>query len=317
MRRRLAAAVSSVLAAALLLASCGAPAAPDAYDLLAATTKTAWDPIQINVGLTARGGDTTIAIEPSAIAMVVAGAGTKTAVHIALPAESLGLEPFMLDALGFDGDAITFDALYDGAKLYARSAMLATMLRTILGPTGKVPPGNLSGWLAFGTAEEFAALSNILGAPPGDPGSASPSAGRSASLKASLEEMGVTLSSAGTEQHGGIAALHLEIEVDAETLLASPSLDAATKAQLGQLGIAVGELTFSGDVWIDQAANRVIELDIHVGSNAKPDQVADVTVTFHDPDGTVSLEAPPAFVDVPIGTLVREMMRLLGRGAES
>ena len=318
MRSRSAALTALILSASLAIGGCGSPAAPDAYDLLTATTEAAWDPIQINIGLTAKDGDTTFTIDPTAIALVAAGGGTKTAVHIALPAASLGLEPSMLDALGFDGDAITFDVLYDGAKLYARSAMLGTTLRMILGPSGNVPSGNLAGWLAFGSAEEFAALSNLVGGSgPIGPGAASPPGGSPAPLKAALGDLGITLSNAGTEQHGGIAAIHLAIAIDTQKLLASPLFDAATKAQLGQLGVSLGALTLSGDLWIDPAANRVVEMDLHVGSSTEPDQAADVTVTVRDPDGSVSLEAPSAFVDVPIGTLVREMLKLLGRGAES
>ena len=317
MRQRLVAVASAVLAAALLLVACGPPAAPDAYDLLTATTKAAWDPIQVNVGLTATDGDTTITIAPTAIAMVIEAAGTKTAIHVALPGASLGLDSTMLDRLGFAGDSLIFDVIYDGQKLYARSALLGTSLRMILGPSGKVPPGNLAGWLGLGSAEEFAALSNLMGAAPAGPGLASPSADASVSLKASLDAIGITLSSAGTEQHAGAAALHLKVAVDPAKLLASPSFDPATRAQIGKLGFPVGALTVSGDVWIDQASNRVTEVEFHVGSTVKPEQVADVTVTFHDPDGTVSLEAPSTFVDIPIGTLIGEMMKLLGKGAES
>jgi hypothetical protein len=306
-----------ILAATLLGAACGSPAAPDAYDLLSASTKGVWDPLQINVGVVVKDGDTTITIEPTAMAMVVDGAGNKSGIHIALPAESLGLNPFMLDQLGIDGDSIDFDVIYDGQNLYARSALLGTSLRMLLGPSGKVPPGNLAGWLAFGSAADFAALSNLMGAAPTGPSAGPSGDGSAGSLKAALEEIGITLTSAGTEKRAGTDALHLTVAIDTAKLFASQYFDAATRAQLGQLGVPVQAITVSGDIWIDQAANRVVELDVHVGSTAKAAQTGDITVTFRDPDGSVSLAAPGSSVDVPIGILIAEMMKLLSNGAES
>ena len=46
-------------------------------------------------------------------------------------------------------------------------------------------------------------------------------------------------------------------------------------------------------------------------------EVGDITITAHDPDGSVSLDAPASAVDVPLGTLISEMMKLIGKGAES
>jgi hypothetical protein len=303
-----------MLLAALLAGACSTPAAPDAYDLLSASTKAAWDPLQVNVGVVIKDGDTTITIEPTAIGMVVDGAGQKSAVHMALPAETLGLDSFMLDQLGIDGDSIDVDVIYDGQRLYAKSPILGQSLRILLGPTANVPPGNLAGWLAFGSAEEFAALGNLM-ALPGP--SLTPSAGPTGSLKSILGDIGITLTSAGTEKHDGRDALHLVVAVDTDKLFASSYFDAMTRAQIGQLGIPIKALAISADIWIDQAANRVFETDVHVASTTEPDQTGDIRVTFRDPDGSISLLAPPSSVEIPIGTLVTEMMKLLSKGAES
>src|SRR4051794_13126122 len=51
-RRRLAALVSLLLVAVLVIAGCGgASGPPDPYQLLGESSKVTWDPIQINVGL--------------------------------------------------------------------------------------------------------------------------------------------------------------------------------------------------------------------------------------------------------------------------
>jgi hypothetical protein len=310
------AAVASVLLTAVVVAGCGGPSGPDPYEQLTAATKVAFDPIQVNVGLIATDGSTTFTIEPTAIGIVVDAAGQRSGVHVALPTAGMGLDAFALDALGIDGDTIDFDLVYAGEKLYIRSALLGASLRMILGPSGKVPAGDLAGWLGFGSAEEFAALSGLLGAAPA-PSAAPPSAGNAQSLRLALEGAGITLTSAGTEAHDGADAIHLRVAVDSAKLLASPYFDAATRAQLGRIGVSLPSLAIGGDLWIAAAANRVVEADIHVASTTQPDQTADLRVTFRAPDATVSLDAPPSFVDVPLRTLVTEMLKLLGKGAES
>ncbi|MEO5939465.1 MAG: hypothetical protein ABIZ72_01095 [Candidatus Limnocylindrales bacterium] len=303
-----------------LVSACGTAAAPDAYDRLTTTTKVAWDPIQVNVGLTIRAGGETIEVDPSAIAVVFDGAATKTGLHVALPADDLRLDPGELDRLGFAGDSVDVDVVYDGRKLYARSALLGSTLRTILGPSGKVPPGDLAGWLGFGSEGEFAALSNLLGMNPtgrsSDPAASAPPA-TAAALKQTLEAAGITLTSAGVQPHDGSAAFHVAIAIDSDQLVASPFFDARTRTQLGQLGVSVQAFTFSGDVWLDPGGSRIVEIDLHVVSIAHPSEGGDIRITFRDPDGSVSLAPPPSFVDVPLGALITEMTRLIGTGAES
>jgi len=316
-RQRLAAVIAAALVLAGLAGGCAAPAAPpDAYDLLSTATKTVWDPVQINVGAVVADGTTTMRIESSDIALVVADAGRKSAIHLSLPAAVLGVKPQDLHRIGIDGDTIDVDTVYDGEKLYARSPLLGPSLRLLLGPSGKVPSGDLTGWLAFGSVEEFAALSNLMGTTPVAP-SAAPSGGPAQTLKATLAEAGITLSIAGTETHAGATAHHLTIAVDSPTLLGSPYFDAATRAQLGKLGVSIAGIVISGDVWIDQTAGRVVEVDIRIGSTDEPDRTAEITVTFRDPDGSVSVVAPSGSVAIPIGDLVAAMMKLITKGAES
>ena len=321
MRKRSAAASWVLVALAVaLVTGCGTAAAPDAYDRLTATTKVAWDPIQVNVGLTIRSDGETIEIDPSAIAVIIDGAASKTGIHVALPADDLGLAPAEMDRLGFAGDSVDVDVVYDGQKLYARSALLGSALRTILGPSGKVPPGDLTGWLGFGSEGEFAALSNVMrldpAAPSPHPGASGPLTA-AVSLKRTLEAAGITLTSAGVQAHDGGASFRVAIAIDSDQLVASPFFDVQTRAQLGQLGVSVQAFTFSGDVWFDPAGTRIVDVDLHVVSVAHPSDGGDIRITFADPDGTVSLAPPPSFVDVPLGALITEMTKLIGKGAES
>ena len=148
------------------------------------------------------------------------------------------------------------------------------------------------------------------------PSFAPPSVGTQ-SVKARFDMIGVTLNSVGVEKHDGKDAQHITIALDIQKLLTNPSFLAGAGPQSGAAIAAMRDLTFSGDLWVDPGTNRVVEADGHVGSAKDSSLVADVTVTAHDPDGSVPLDAPTSSVDVPIGTLITELMKLVGRGAES
>jgi len=315
-RNRLALLISLVIAAALLV-GCSAPAAaPDPYDQLTTSLKATWSPIQVNVGVKVTAAGTTVTLDPKDIAMVVDAAAEKFALHISLPAAGLGIPTAALGQLGVDGDSLDFDMVYSGDAMYARSAFFKPMLRLILGPTGKVPAGDLSGWLKLGTKEELAALSALSGGASGMPSFAPPSTGVE-TTRASFEAAGITLSSAATEKRNGIDAQHIKIALDLTKLTANPAFIAGAGPQSGQAIAMMKALTFSGDLWLDPATNRVVEADGHVASTSDPTAVGDVTVTARDPDGSVSLDRPSSSVDVPLGTLITEMMKLVGKGAES
>jgi hypothetical protein len=305
-----------VVAAALVAACGGTAAAPDPYDQLTTSGKATWDPIQVNVGVKVTAGGHTVTLDPKDIALVVDSTAMKFGLHISLSAAGLGIPDGGLSPLGIDGDSLDFDVVYASDALYARSAFFRPMLRMILGPTGKVPAGDLSGWLKLGTKEELAALQAIGGGAAGMPSFAPPS-NSLAATRASFEAAGVTLSSAPNERHNGIDAQHIKIAVDLTKLASNPDFIAGAGPQSGQAIGMMKALTFSGDLWLDPATNRVLEADGHVASTNDPATVGDVTVTAHDPDGSVSLDPPTSSVDVPLGTLITEMMKLLGKGAES
>jgi hypothetical protein len=164
------------------------------------------------------------------------------------------------------------------------------------------------------------ALGALSGANRGMPSLAPPASGdpsAPAAVKASLDAAGITLTIAGTEKHNGADARHLKVGIDLEKLVANPAFAAGAGPQSGQVIAAMRAFTFSGDLWIDASTNRVVEGDVHMAYTKDPTAVADITVTARDPDGTVSLGAPGSSVDVPLGPLVTEMMKMIGKGAES
>ena len=110
---------------------------------------------------------------------------------------------------------------------------------------------------------------------------------------------------------------HIKIAIDLGKLTSNPAFIAGAGPQSGAAIAALKAATASGDLWLDPASNRILEADTHVASTNDPSEVGDITVTAHDPDGSISLDAPPSAVDVPLGTLISETMKLLGKGAES
>jgi hypothetical protein len=311
--------VSAIAVVALVAAGCSSGGGTaDPYELVASSSKVSWDPLQINVGFAVKDGDTSLSIEPSAIAFVIDAAGKKGGLHVALPTDKLGLPAGALGQLGITGNTIDFDMIYDGNALYGRSPFFGPTLRMLL--PGDLPAGDLSGWLTFGTNAEFAALA-ALGGEFATPSAAPAASLDAATIRTSLAEAGVTLGLAGTEQRNGVDANHITVAIDSEKLLSNPDFAAgaaaANAAQIEQMRSALKAVTVTGDLWLDKASNRLAEADVHVVNKNDADEKADVTVTFRTPDGTVSLSTPPSSVALPFGKLMQNLMKLAGRGADS
>lgn len=320
MRLRPAPLRSLALAGAVLTAGCsGAAPPPNAYDQLSTAIETTWSPIQINVGLSATGPGSAFSLDASNLAIVVDTAGSRGAVHVSLPAADLDLPAGALDQLGIDGDSIDFDLVYAADALYVRSPILKSTLRMILGPSGKLPTGDLGGWLRMGTKEEFTALAALGNSAAGGVPSFAPPSPGDESFRTSLESAGVTVTSAGTERRNGADLVHLEFAVDTAKLAANPAFVAGAGAggQRDQAIATIKSLAIEGDLWIDPATNHIVEWKSHLASVANPADAGDVTVTVGEPDGSVALDAPSSFVDIPLGILLAEAMKLLGNAAES
>ncbi|MBA2381470.1 MAG: hypothetical protein H0V73_05095 [Chloroflexi bacterium] len=322
MSNRFARFASAIAALSIVVAGCGGAASgPDPYELADSSAKVGWDPLQVNIGFAYKDGATSITLEPSAIAMVLDTAGQKGAVHMSLPASAMGVPKEALRQLGIHGDSLDMDMIFDGKTLYGRSPLFAQMLAMLLGPSGDLPTGDLSDWLQFGTTEDWAALEGLAGGSGGS--GAAPSlpvatGGDAESTKSAFETAGITLTVAAEEKRNGADANHVKVAIDGTKLLASPYFNAAgTRAQLAQMEAAFKQFTMSGDLWLDKASKKLIELDVHLAGTKNEGQTADITVTFHDPDGSVSLTAPPSALDVPVEALIKKLMQLAGRGADS
>ena len=118
--------------------------------------------------------------------------------------------------------------------------------------------------------------------PVGDPGS----------LKTSLQDAGIMLTSAGTETRDGADAYHLKVAIDGTKLLSNKMFDSVSRAQLDQMTTALKEITLSGDLWVDKASNHLVEVDVHIVGTKDATQTATLTIKLGSPDGTVPTSAP-------------------------
>jgi hypothetical protein len=256
-------------------------------------------------------------LDPKDMAFVIDGANQKAGVHISIPADSLGVPAAALGSLGIDGDSLDFDLVYDSQALYLRSALMAPTLKMLLGPVGRLPRGDLTGWLKLGTKEELAALSALAGAG----GAASPPPGLlNHGTKKDYEDAGITLTTGPTvEKHNGVDAQHLTLGVDMAKLTSNPDFlsGVGSGTQAAQSLALLKALSISGDVWVDATSKRVLEVNAHLGAASDPAQGGDVVITALDPDGSVSLTAPSSSIEVPIGILISEMTKLVSGGSIS
>ena len=84
--------------------------------------------------------------------------------------------------------------------------------------------------------------------------------------------------------------------------------------QLDQMTTALKEVALSGDIWIDKASNHVTEVDGHIAAVKDTSQTANITIKIGSPDGSVPTAAPTTFVDIPVRSIVTNLMTLIGQG---
>ena len=313
-RHRLAPFIALLLVLSALLAACSSAATTtDPYQIVTGSMKATWSPVQVNVGFDAKDGATSVSIDPSAFGFVVDKDAGTGALHVSVPIGALGLPASTLGGFGITGSTLDVDVLYDGQALYGRSPVFAKLLTMILQPTD-LPAGDLTGWLRLGTKEDLAGLAGSAGAGGDVPSFAIPSAGDAVSLKAALENAGITLSGGTVEKHDGADAYHLKVAIDGTKLLANKAFDAISRTQTQEMTAALAAVTLSGDLWIDKASNHLVEFDGHVVATKDASQAANLTVKFGSPDGTIPTTAPSTFVEIPIKTIVGHVMTLIGQG---
>lgn len=321
MRNRLAPFLALLFIFATVAAACGnsSSTTTDPYQVVSSSTKASWNPVQINVGVAVKDGATTVTVDPSALGLVIDSTAKTAAVHVSLPTGSLGLDAATLSQLGVTGSTLDLDVVYDGQALYGRSPLFASLVTLFFAQSGDLPKGDLTGWLRFGTKDDLAGLAGLAGGSGSlpsfaVPSFAAPSFGDAASVKSALESAGVSLTIAGTEKHDGADAYHLKAAIDATKLLQNKALDSLSRTQLDQVTTGLQAVTLSADLWVDKASNHLTEFDLHVAGTKDTKQTADITVKLAKPDGTVLTTGPATFVDVPIKTIVGNLMTLLGQG---
>lgn len=304
-----------ILFTAIALAGCGSAASSDPYELVLQSAKTTWSPIQVNIGVKATSNGATVTLDPASIVVVLDSAGGKGAFHVSLPAAALGIPAASLAQLGISGSSIDVDVVDDGAALYARSPLFGPLLQLLLGSSGSLPSGDLTGWLKLGTNAELAAFGAMA---QGSVGKALPSASAgaqtAASMKSDLEAAGISLSLAGVEKHNGADAQHVKITVDATKLANNPNFAAGAGQNYAQVAEALKTLSISGDLWLDAGSKRIVETDLHFAQTSGGTDSADLTITARDPDGSVSLAGPTTSVDVPLQTLAAQVLQLMSKG---
>jgi hypothetical protein len=293
------------------LAGCGNNASSDPYEVVLKTRSAQQGgPVQIDVGASGKSAGTTISLDPGAIRIVIDPDAGKGSFHLSLPAAALGVPQAALAQLGITGSTIDLDALWDGQALYAKSPIFATLL-TAFGAQGGItlPSGDLTGWLKLLTKTELDGLSGGATAPP----VAVPSGATAGSLKTELNDAGITLTLAGTEQKNGVDSSHIAVAIDLDKLLASPMFGSVTQAQVAQIKEAAQKATLSGDLWIGTSTNKLVEVDLHVVSKENADDKADLTIAFSTPSSP-SFEAPASSLEIPTMQIVGQLIQMFGAG---
>jgi hypothetical protein len=301
-----------IVALAAVVTACSGPAVTtdDPYELIHRAQSADWDRVQIDIGVNVTGAET-ISIDPSALRFAIDTEAGKANVHVALPLSALGDAASELEALGITGDTLEFDVIYDGEALYAKSATLGNLLAALMIQSGEVPSGDMTGWLRLLSKEDIDSLGELgtgLSPVPIPDDLPIPSDADTATIKTKLEEIGVTLTYAGTGSRNGVDADHVTVAVDMAKLAASESFDT------GDLDFDPSEATVSGDLWFDRANGRLIGIDVHVAWTSGQAGTADVTINLHAPDSGVSFDAPGTFVEVPLMDMIQSLLSGFGAG---
>jgi hypothetical protein len=300
---------------ALLIAACGPTATatptpvPDAASVVARAAAAPMDVVKVQVGVEATADGETISIEPSQIEAIVDTQNGKGSFHLSLPKAILGEDAAMLPVTG---DTIDVDVLFDGQALYLKSPLAATLLPMLLLQSGQPIPGDLSGWIKLGTAEELGGLAQGLGGmvvPSADPSVSPLASATPEEIEQQLADAGITITYVGIEQRNGVDSDHVKVDVDLEKLAASEFAAGVPSGQLEQLEGMAGSGTLSADAWFNRSTGQLNEIAINVGGDAG--ETATITILVSDP-GDVSLDAPADAVELPIMPLIQTLMESFG-----
>jgi hypothetical protein len=316
--------VLAIVALSGLLAACnGAATTTDPYQIVWNARSATWDQVQVDLSMSATGSASgqSVSIQPGAIRLAFDTKAGKALVHVSLPVDSLDLDAATKAQLGLTGSTLDLDVLYDGNALYVKSPLAAPLVTMLFSQAGTtVPSGDLAGWLKLGTKADFEALAalgmnaagGVLPSFPTASFEPFPSAVDAASLKTQLENMGIVLTYAGTEQHSGVDAAHLTATVDWAKLSASDLFKHLDQAQINDFVSQAKDATITLDAWFDTASGRFVGLDVHGSSASHPDESLSLSLTLKTPDAGTSFDAPASAVDVPVSQLLTQLLQSLG-----
>lgn len=305
-----------VVVFAAVVAACGGQTAVsnDPYEIVHRAQSASWDRVQVDIGISVTGPET-ISIDPSAMRFAIDTDEGTANIHVAFPISALGDSAAELRQLGITGDNLEFDAIYDGEALYVKSP-LGNLLAALMIQAGEIPTGDMTGWLRLLTAEDFESLGSLFGGGltpvPMPDGLPIPSGADVATLKSTLEAMGITLTHAGTESHSGVDADKVTAAIDLAKLAESEYF--RDLGSNGMMDLDPADGTLALDLWFDRANGRLVGIDVHAASTADPTEKADITINLHEPDAGVSFDAPASFVEVPMMEMLSTLMESFGGG---
>ena len=318
-------ALLAVVAIALLAACSNKPAAvTDPYQVLDAATSASYgDLVQVNVGFDFTGSQD-VHVSPNALRLIVDTKSGKADVALSLPLADLGIDAATRTTLGLTGDTLDLDVRFDGTAVYTKSPLLQPMLTALMAQTGGTP-GDYSGWVQIGTAEELAALAASLApqASFGPLGSVTPAASHdAASLKRDMEEGGVTLTYVGREQRGGVDADHLTVALDVDKFRNSDMAAELPAAQMTQIEVAFTQADITADLWVAADSHKVTEIDATVTGKATAGASADFSagdkvsfaVLFSEPSDASALQAPADYTELPLAPMIQTLLQSFGPG---
>ncbi len=311
MRRAL---VALMIAASVpgLFAGCTGTATVDPYAVTTRAFQAGWDQVQVSVGMSVTAAGQTIAIPPAAMRLVVDGVAGKALVTVSIPASTLGV-PGAFARLGLSGDSLTFDAVYDGEALYARSAVMGPALRQLFAGSSALPSGDLTGWLRLVQRSDLEKLGAgsagpALPAIPAPPSGSTPPSPDGAPLRQTLDSVGIGLSYAGEEQRDALDTDHVHGTVDWNKLVNSPAASSVPQTEVDQLRAMAASMSTTFDLWADRATGRLDHVDVHFAVRGSNGGSFDVEIGLAAPPAGLKFGAPPKFLDVPLLKLLGPFM---------
>jgi hypothetical protein len=316
---------AAALVASLVVAGCGATATPtpppDAPTVLTTASKATYPTkLEFTLGGSYTANGATTALPDKLLTFDIDTAAGVGSVHLAIPTSLLGASgATALAQLGITGDTITFDALYDGKDLYAKSPAMPALVSSLamLAPGVTLPQLGPDTWakvLDQATINQFAGLAK------GAVASAAPaaSAPSASDLKAVLDQIGGTVS-LGTQATGaGGPAYDVTFTIDPAKLKAYmvahpeqfPTTQMSTISALGTL------TSISADVLVDVATSRIEQVTMSMAATQNGSPVGfSLKVLIAEAPSSVSFAAPAGAVDLPLAQILTPLIRsMMGSG---